>query len=87
MICISYVLQSLKDRNFYTGFTDDMKRRLAKHNAGMVTATKGRTPFKLVYIEGSLNKTDAIHMEIYLKTAWGKRYIKTRIKNFLSIKI
>jgi putative endonuclease len=78
-----YILKSMKDGQFYTGFTDNIQKRIQKHNDGLVTATKHRTPFKLVYIEGSLNKTDALHREIYLKTAWGKRYIKTRLKNYL----
>lgn len=79
-----YVLASKKDNMFYTGFTDDINARLKKHNDGAVTATKSRRPFELVYYEGGLNKTDALHREIYLKTAWGKRYIKNRIKNYLN---
>jgi len=31
-----------------------------------------------------LNQTDATHREKYLKTAWGKRYVKTRLKNYLT---
>jgi putative endonuclease len=78
-----YVLQSLKDKEFYTGFTSELEERLKKHNDGLVTSTKHRRPFNLVYFEASLHKTDALHREIYLKTAWGKRYIKTRIRNYL----
>ena len=78
-----YVLKSKKDGDFYTGFTDNPEKRIKKHNSGEVTSTKARKPFELVYLEGALNKTDALHREIYLKTAWGKRYIKNRIKNYL----
>ncbi|PIR80171.1 MAG: excinuclease ABC subunit C [Candidatus Levybacteria bacterium CG10_big_fil_rev_8_21_14_0_10_35_13] len=77
-----YVLKSKKDGNLYTGFTDNLEKRIQKHNDGLVTSTKHRIPFELVYIEGGLNKKDALHREIYLKTAWGKRYIKNRLKNF-----
>ena len=78
-----YVLKSKKDGNLYTGFTDNLKKRIQKHNNGSVLSTKARKPFELVYFEGGLNKTDALHREIYLKTAWGKRYIKNRIKNYM----
>lgn len=77
-----YVLKSLKDGNLYTGFTENINKRLEKHNSGSVIATKNRMPLKLVYYETCLNKTDALHREIYLKTAWGKRYIKNRLKNY-----
>lgn len=78
-----YVLRSKKDYLFYTGFTDDIKARLKKHNDGFVIATRSRRPLELVYFEGGLNKTDALHREIYLKTAWGKKYIKNRLKKYL----
>ncbi|HAB50626.1 MAG: excinuclease ABC subunit C [Ignavibacteria bacterium RIFOXYB2_FULL_35_12] len=80
-----YVLKSLKDGMFYTGYTNNINRRLAEHNKGIVISTKNRYPFKLVYWEGCLNKQDATVREKYLKTAWGKRYIKNRIKNYLQI--
>lgn len=78
-----YVLQSTKDKNLYTGYALDLEKRLGKHNSGSVNSTKRRRPFKLVYYEASLNKTDALHREIYLKTAWGKRYLRNRLKNYL----
>ena len=40
-------------------------------------------PFELVYWEGCLNESDAAQREKYLKTAWGKRYIKTRLRPYL----
>lgn len=78
-----YVIISESDGKFYTGFSEDVYKRLEQHNAGLVTSTKARKPFKLVYFEASLNKSDALHREKYLKTTYGKRYIKTRIKNHL----
>ena len=81
----TYVLRSKKDRQFYTGYTNDLRGRLKLHNAGKVESTKNRLPVELVYYEASLNQQDATHREKYLKTAWGKRYIKTRLKNYLII--
>ena len=79
-----YVLQSLKDGGFYTGYSDDLKRRFAEHGNGDVISTKNRLPVKLVYYEASCNQQDALHREKYLKTAWGKRYVKTRLRNYLT---
>jgi len=78
-----YVMQSLKDGGFYTGYSDDLKRRFAEHGNGAVISTRNRLPVKLVYYEASCNQQDALHREKYLKTAWGKRYIKTRLRNHL----
>ena len=79
-----YILQSQKDKKFYTGYTNDLKRRLKLHSAGKIISTGNRFPLKLVYYEACLNQQDATHREKYLKTAWGKRYIKTRLKNYLT---
>jgi putative endonuclease len=79
-----YVLQSEKDSNFYVGYTNDLKRRLAEHQNGQVNSTKNRLPLKLIYWEGCLNQADATKREKYLKTAWGKRYLKNRLKNYLT---
>jgi putative endonuclease len=79
-----YVLQSISDNQFYTGYTTDIKKRLNKHNLGQVSSTQNRTPLKLVYWEGCLNKQDATRREKYLKSTWGKRYIKNRIKDYLT---
>jgi len=81
----AYILQSKKDNQFYTGYTDDLKERLKLHNAGKVVSTKNRLPLRLVYYEACLNQQDATHREKYLKTSWGKRYIKARLKNYLII--
>ncbi|TSC93935.1 MAG: putative endonuclease [Candidatus Berkelbacteria bacterium Licking1014_85] len=79
-----YVLQSKKDNNFYVGFTKDLKKRFILHNSKKVFATKNRTPLELIYYESCINQEDATHREKYLKTSWGKRYIKNRLKNYLT---
>lgn len=79
-----YVLRSVKDKQFYVGYTNDMKKRLADHKNGKVSSTKNRRPLELVYYEGCLKQQDATEREKYLKTAWGKRYIKNRIKYYLT---
>ena len=79
-----YILKSLKDGNNYVGYTLNLKIRIEKHNKGLVPATKNRRPLNLIYYESCLNKDDALHREKYLKTSWGKRYIKNRLSNYLT---
>ena len=78
-----YVLRSQKDGNFYVGYTKNVQKRLEEHNSGRIPSTKERRPMKLVYWEGCANRQDAARREKYLKTAWGKRYIKGRLKDYL----
>ena len=80
----TYVLSSLKDKKFYTGYTSDIEKRLQSHNNGEVFSTKNRRPLRLIYFEACLNQEDAIHREKYLKTTYGKRFIKNRLNHFLS---
>jgi len=79
----TYILISEKDDKFYVGYTDNLKRRIKQHNDGDVESTKYRRPLKLIYYEVCLNKKDAIHREKYLKTTYGKRYIRNRLKSYL----
>jgi len=79
-----YVLKSEKDGQFYTGYTKNINQRIDKHNSGDVPSTKNRRPLKLVYWEGCLNQADATKREKYLKSTWGKRYIRNRIVNYLT---
>lgn len=79
-----YVLQSDLDKQFYVGYTSNLSKRIKEHEAGKVSSTKSRIPLKLVYWEGCLNQSDALKREKYLKTAWGKRYIKNRLQSYLT---
>jgi len=80
----TYVLQSEKDNDFYVGFTDNIRKRINEHNKGKVPSTKNRLPMKLLYYESCLDQDDAIRREKYLKSAWGKRYLRNRLRNYLT---
>jgi len=79
-----YILQSVKDGLFYTGYTNNLKNRIQEHLDGRVVSTKNRLTMKLVYWEGCLNQQDATRREKYHKSAWGKRYLKNSIANYLT---
>jgi len=80
----TYVLLSLKDKKFYTGYTNNLKRRFEEHSKGMVYSTKNRRPLVLIYFEACLNQQDATHREKYLKTHFGKMFLHNRLKSYLT---
>ena len=80
-----YILQSMKNKKWYTGFTNDLRRRFSEHRRNLSTYTKGRGPFKLIYYEASLHEEDARAREKYLKSGMGKRYLRNRVKHSLSL--
>ncbi|MBU2578390.1 GIY-YIG nuclease family protein [Patescibacteria group bacterium] len=80
----TYILISLKDNKWYTGYSNDLKRRFEEHNKGLVYATTKRRLFKLIYYEACLDEDDAKAREEYLKSGMGKRYIKNRLKFYFN---
>ena len=46
---------------------------------------KERGPFELIYYEACLNEQDGLAREKYLKSGMGKRYLKNRLRRFLSL--
>ena len=80
-----YLLESITSKKWYTGYSEDLRKRLSAHNSGRSEFTKDKGPFKIIYYEASLNKGDAKAREIYLKSGMGKRYLNNRLKRFLSL--
>jgi len=80
----TYVLLSLKDGMFYTGYTRDVYERFVQHHSGNVPSTADRRPLRLLYFEACLSKEDALARERYLKSGMGKRYIRNRLKTYLN---
>ncbi|MCK4664359.1 MAG: GIY-YIG nuclease family protein [Bacteroidales bacterium] len=80
----TYVLLSEKDDNLYIGFTKDLKLRFEQHRKGFVKSTKNRRPLNLIYYEACLIQDDAIRREKYLKTYYGKMFIRKRLKSYFT---
>ena len=67
MYC-TYILQSKKDDKYYIGSTDNLVKRLKRHNKGHSRYTKGRGPFLLIYKEVYRTRSEAKKREYYLKS-------------------
>ena len=76
-----YILKSLKDNRTYVGSTNNFERRLAKHNAGRVTSTKHRIPFKILFTEEFETSREAKQKELYYKSGAGRRKLKEYFKS------
>lgn len=80
-----YILESQKDKRWYTGVSSDLRKRFAQHQKGESTWTRGRGPFNIIYYEACIQREDATAREKYLKSGPGKKYLSNRIKRFLSL--
>ncbi|MBN8960490.1 MAG: GIY-YIG nuclease family protein [Rhizobiales bacterium] len=74
-----YILTSLDSEHFYVGVTDDLRARLAKHNAGEVTHTAKFRPWQIKTYIAFSDEKQAFAFERYLKSASGRAFAKTRL--------
>jgi putative endonuclease len=79
-----YVLYSHKDGKNYTGFTNNLELRFEQHQKGQVTSTKRRRPLELIYFEACIMEKDALKREKYLKTFYGKMFLKKRLAHWFA---
>lgn len=77
-----YVLQSLKNGSLYIGYTENVKQRISEHNRKENLSTKSFAPWKVIFLEGYLNKKDVRRREKYLKTNIGSRLLKRMLKEY-----
>jgi putative endonuclease len=78
-----YILYSLKDHQFYTGYTANFARRLEEHSQGKCISTAPRRPFIPILCEYYLTKADALRRELYFKTSAGKRTLRLMLRESL----
>ena len=80
-----YVLKLSKTNQLYTGFTNDLRRRLKEHQSKSSPYTSHRGPVKLVYYEAYFSETDAKKREKVLKQFKGTYgHLKNRIKGSIN---
>jgi len=67
MMCYTYILECA-DGSLYCGWTDDIDRRVAAHNAGKgAKYTRSRLPVRLVLHEEFATKEEAMSREWHIK--------------------
>lgn len=83
-----YVLRFKKNRKFYYGYTNHLKRRITQHHSKGSIFTSQNGEFDLIFYEAYLNKKDAQNSERYFKTGHGREILRGKLENYLkSIKL
>lgn len=76
-----YIRQSESDQGLYIGYSGDLKRRLAQHQAGLAFATSHRGPWKLIYYEAYIDEMDARGREEFLKSGSGRKHVQKQCRH------
>lgn len=81
-----YVLESVKDGSLYTGYTDNLQRRVnEEHNKKRGGNYSGKhAPYKLIFYEAFLEKADAAKAEKFFKSGYGREVLKDKIGTYLN---
>ncbi len=75
----AYILKSQKDKSFYIGSTENLRKRLEKHNHKEVPYSSTKAPFEIVWYGAFKNKKLAINFEMYLKSSSGFAFRNKRL--------
>jgi len=70
------IRSTFKTHKTYIGVTDDLKRRLAEHNAGKSAHTSKFAPWSLEFYVWLEDETKAYAFERYLKSGSGRAFTK-----------
>ncbi|MEE9431618.1 MAG: GIY-YIG nuclease family protein [Melioribacteraceae bacterium] len=72
-----YILKSLVNlEKYYTGYTEDLKKRIIKHNEGGVPYTSNYKPWEIKNYFAFREKVKALKFEKYLKSHSGRAFSK-----------
>lgn len=73
-----YILH-LENDQYYTGFTQDLKTRIKRHNQSSTTTTKRIKPIELEFYAAFKTKEKALAFEKYLKSSSGFAFRNKRL--------
>jgi putative endonuclease len=64
----TYILYSEKFDRFYIGQTNDLTKRILRHNNGYVYSTKAFKPWKIVYFKEFETRAESLLFFFFSKT-------------------
>ena len=76
-----YILYSEKINQFYTGYTNNLTRRLSEHNRRKGKFTDRGIPWIVVHTENFSTKNEAENSETQIKKKWSRSYIENIIRS------
>ncbi|MBU4306051.1 MAG: GIY-YIG nuclease family protein [Candidatus Omnitrophica bacterium] len=66
-MCVVYILEC-SDGTYYTGYTNDLEKRLERHNKGLASKyTRARLPVKILWSKECKNQKFAMRTELRIK--------------------
>ena len=78
-----YILKNATTGKLYKGHTADLGKRLARHNTRETKSSrythKHKGPWRLIYSEEYLTRSEAMKRERFLKSGQGRDWIKDNI--------
>ena len=77
----SYVIYSQESGTFYYGYFDDLEKVMEMHNSDMISVTRGKGPWVLMFSESFDTRMRAIRQSGFYRTVKGQRFLKS-ILNF-----
>ncbi|MFA6541276.1 MAG: GIY-YIG nuclease family protein [Bacteroidota bacterium] len=77
-----YTLVSQCDGSSYTGKTNDLKKRILRHNRGYLKVTKRKIPSEIGYFEVFSTRSEAMWREWEFKRRYSSQQKKKMIAEF-----
>ena len=75
-----YIVKCARDNSFYTGYTNNLERRIDQHNRGIGSKyTRSHGPVELLYYENYRTRRRAMQREREIK-----RFTRKRKKNLIN---
>jgi len=75
-----YILESINNPDkFYTGFTENLQKRLKDHNSGKNPHTIKYKPWRIKTAVAFIDRNRAVEFERYLKSASGRAFAKKHL--------
>ena len=75
---VVYFLRSTKNNDLYVGSAENVKKRLARHNGGLVRSTKAYRPWELLGFEEYATRGEAVQKERFYKSHQQKEILKRK---------
>jgi putative endonuclease len=78
----TYIIESHRTGKWYYGSTADPQERLNYHNKGWNRSTKGRGPWKLIFLRQFSTEQEAREFEFHLKGIRNKNHLTKKYQEY-----
>ena len=75
----SYVIYSHTSGIFYHGYFEDLEKVLEMHNSNLISPTKERGPWVLMFSESFETRLKAIRQVSFYRSVKGQRFLKNML--------